>query len=1092
GHIVSHTDIDNDITTTYETDLLGRSRQQQTAELFPVTTLYPQATQIIRSINGMRRSEMSLDAFGRTQSAMAQADMDNGYQVVRRDSLGRILNTSVVKEDPTGPEFPDFQDNPGFYTYNLDILDRPRQIHDPVEPDTRGNRDPIPPTSVEYSPFSKEVTNPRGDTTTYEYDAVGRLIRVIMPDTDGITLTTDYTYDYLGNLLTVRQASSGDVDVQTRWFRYNTLGQRISEYHPETGYTAYIYESTGARRLTGIRHGDGSIETFAYDGFGRLVQHKYIETSGVAKQKVMIYDDDPVTIGGYTVPEPLAEAIHEGLLKAQISSIDEGSGPVFESAIIYPGYTILGRPYSKILLVGTGGSVTAEITAGFEYDYIDGTESYGDLIGITCSGTINGTPVGDAEIDYIIKAATGNLDSVFLDGTPVAHTMEHEVFGATKSITYQNGAYISAGYNDGNLLNAKTEDDFAFTYEYNPNNAIKEITVDRSGSPVLTQLCNYDSWNRLIHSDSIPVGGDAHSSTFEYDAMNNMTRTVYQIGSEVVEDATFTYHWSVIVGTGDNSSWGPYAYRPDTGWEESPGAAPGYRTGHALCRSPRRHSVMLFGGRDNENAPLADLWQYSESNQSWAEVTAYDSPSARYDHAMAFHPGLNRVVLFGGDDGRVRLDETWLYDSAGTTWTNVGLTLGTEWSDPVMSTFEDTVILMVTAPSGPVMYRMEGMDPDADLSWIRVDGCELPEEMSGYRMVWHSVAQRVIMVGMDQGTMGTYIYPHSDGSPVWEKLVLTAELSTLPDSLARDPADESVICVTGGTVYRLDYVGAGFSTDGWQNFSPGPGPQEMMLAGMGGHQNLSSSYVFDERGRRIEDASAHYTVNAANEVVTIEDPATRETVAEYTYDPTGKRVREIRYDGATEETLYRLYLGEVPVFDMWPDGTYRVYVHGDGRLLATADYDGVTPDPEMQYFLYDHLGSTAAVLDGNGDTVWPPPGGIVNGMQMYRPYGEFATDAGEMGTEIPSFTGKFADPGTGNHYFNARYHTSDSSMAAGPNQFMSPDPIYGRLGDPLSWNRMTYCHNNPVMYTDPTGKYFTWENWTSLKALIDYKNYLIK
>ncbi|OPX41871.1 tRNA(Glu)-specific nuclease WapA precursor [Ruminiclostridium hungatei] len=49
------------------------------------------------------------------------------------------------------------------------------------------------------------------------------------------------------------------------------------------------------------------------------------------------------------------------------------------------------------------------------------------------------------------------------------------------------------------------------------------------------------------------------------------------------------------------------------------------------------------------------------------------------------------------------------------------------------------------------------------------------------------------------------------------------------------------------------------------------------------------------------------------------------------------------------------------------------------------------------------------------------------------------------------------------YYLNARYY--DSKIA----RFLSEDTYLGNAGDPLSLNLYTYCHNEPVMYVDPTG-----------------------
>jgi hypothetical protein len=36
-------------------------------------------------------------------------------------------------------------------------------------------------------------------------------------------------------------------------------------------------------------------------------------------------------------------------------------------------------------------------------------------------------------------------------------------------------------------------------------------------------------------------------------------------------------------------------------------------------------------------------------------------------------------------------------------------------------------------------------------------------------------------------------------------------------------------------------------------------------------------------------------------------------------------------------------------------------------------------------------------------------------------------------------------------------------------RFLQEDSYYGDRNDPLSLNLYTYCHNEPLMYTDPTG-----------------------
>ena len=73
-------------------------------------------------------------------------------------------------------------------------------------------------------------------------------------------------------------------------------------------------------------------------------------------------------------------------------------------------------------------------------------------------------------------------------------------------------------------------------------------------------------------------------------------------------------------------------------------------------------------------------------------------------------------------------------------------------------------------------------------------------------------------------------------------------------------------------------------------------------------------------------------------------------------------------------------------------------------------------------------------------------------------------------TTVPSashghygYTGQEYDAETGLLYLRARYY--DPTLG----RFISADPYWGRLNEPASQNRYAYVHNNPLMYTDPSG-----------------------
>ena len=64
------------------------------------------------------------------------------------------------------------------------------------------------------------------------------------------------------------------------------------------------------------------------------------------------------------------------------------------------------------------------------------------------------------------------------------------------------------------------------------------------------------------------------------------------------------------------------------------------------------------------------------------------------------------------------------------------------------------------------------------------------------------------------------------------------------------------------------------------------------------------------------------------------------------------------------------------------------------------------------------------------------------------------------------FTGKEIDRESGLYYYGARYY--DPVLG----RFISADSIVQSPGDPQTLNRYSYCRNNPLLYTDPSGHAF--------------------
>jgi hypothetical protein len=90
------------------------------------------------------------------------------------------------------------------------------------------------------------------------------------------------------------------------------------------------------------------------------------------------------------------------------------------------------------------------------------------------------------------------------------------------------------------------------------------------------------------------------------------------------------------------------------------GRQPPPRCGHAMAYDPGRRETVLFGGLDDQDAPLGDTWIF---RGSWKRIDG-PAPAPRRYAGFAYDPELGGCVLHGGcvdDHGRQKFGDAWLF-----------------------------------------------------------------------------------------------------------------------------------------------------------------------------------------------------------------------------------------------------------------------------------------------------------------------------------------------------------------------------------------------------------------------------------------------
>ena len=136
------------------------------------------------------------------------------------------------------------------------------------------------------------------------------------------------------------------------------------------------------------------------------------------------------------------------------------------------------------------------------------------------------------------------------------------------------------------------------------------------------------------------------------------------------------------------------------------------------------------------------------------------------------------------------------------------------------------------------------------------------------------------------------------------------------------------------------------------------------------------------------------------------------------------------------------------------------YVFRDGLLLASISIPAGASTPTTYHYHLDHLGSPRMITRD---------GGTVVSMHNYYPFGaEMALTPQENPAEAMKFTGHERDIVAGSDhsvdYMHARYYNGNLG------RFLSVDPGPYHPEEPQTWNRYAYVGNNPISFSDATGR----------------------
>jgi len=217
------------------------------------------------------------------------------------------------------------------------------------------------------------------------------------------------------------------------------------------------------------------------------------------------------------------------------------------------------------------------------------------------------------------------------------------------------------------------------------------------------------------------------------------------------------------------------------------------------------------------------------------------------------------------------------------------------------------------------------------------------------------------------------------------------------------------------------------------------------------------TFTYDDEGNRktktTNGQTTTYTWDYRNRLLRITHPDG--TASSMKYDFSGRRIRQTTKTG---ETTKYYWDNAYVLVETDENGNIRA-LNTIGNEIISREYRANPGDPncvrEKYYYLYDHLGTTRALTDGQGNLVqesfydvygkcWNVTKDSINGYQYVGGYGVSADAAAD-------------DDGL--LYMRARYQDPLRGV------FVSRDPVGLRGGLKL----YGYVNNNPVKFVDVTG-----------------------
>jgi YD repeat-containing protein len=395
--------------------------------------------------------------------------------------------------------------------------------------------------STQTNPFTAGGTP--GTLTSKQYDALGRVILVTLPDSQTIQNT------YTGNSVTITDQVNRKIKRET-----DGLGRlvKVTEQDVTTGNltqeTTYSYNLLD--KLTEVNQ-NNQLRKFNWDALGRLLYEKIPEQTATINDGTGTYWTSKYTYTDFNAVETVKDArgvvatrSYDGLNRLTgISYNTSGTGVASTSAVSYTYDTTTSSPTNGLLLSAGNES--------YGYDTykrlnsvtrtIDST-NYATSYQYNAASQRSQFTYPSSRVMNINRDTTGRLTSL-TDASSVNYLsgISYNVAGQVTGLTLGNGVVEAYGYNADRLQmtsqtaikSSSTLMSLAYDYDAGSGENGSSTTAGNNGQLMgVTEMIGgvsgstvykYDNLSRLVTSNQ-STNGVSEQRRFEYDSLGNRTK----------------------------------------------------------------------------------------------------------------------------------------------------------------------------------------------------------------------------------------------------------------------------------------------------------------------------------------------------------------------------------------------------------------------------------------------------------------------------------------------------------------------------------------------------------------------------------------